>query len=85
MASNVRQVLTYVESGNADLGVIYMSDAKVAKHIKILAEAHPKWHKPIVYPGAMIKESTHSKEAQAFLSYLASEEAKKVLLKYGFK
>ncbi|SFJ01951.1 molybdate ABC transporter substrate-binding protein [Thermoflavimicrobium dichotomicum] len=85
MGSDVRQVLAFVESGNAEMGIVYASDAQTAKNVKVLATAKPEWHKPIVYPGAIIAHSAHQKEAQTFLSYLNSEAGKQVLKKYGFK
>lgn len=84
LGSDVRQVLTYVESGNADAGVVYSSDAVVAKNVKVLATAKPEWHKPIVYPGAVVAASKHQEEAKAFLAYLTSDKGKEVLKKYGF-
>ncbi len=85
LGSDVRQVLTHVEMGNADLGVVYSSDAKISDKVKILATANTEWHGPIVYPGAVIAETKSSKEAQVFLAFLTSDEGKEILKKYGFK
>ncbi|MGC5325505.1 molybdate ABC transporter substrate-binding protein [Brevibacillus sp. SYSU BS000544] len=41
--SDVRQVLTYVESGNVDLGVVFTSDALSTDKVKILGIANEKW------------------------------------------
>lgn len=85
MGSDARQVLTYVEMGNVDFGVVYSSDTVLADKVRVLAEADNEWHETISYPGAIINDSLHKKEAQAFLDYLTSEEGKAVLQKYGFK
>ncbi|WP_404319010.1 molybdate ABC transporter substrate-binding protein [Bacillus lumedeiriae] len=85
LGSDVRQVLTYVESGNADAGVVYSSDAMISDKVKVVAAAKPEWHEPIIYPGAVTSNSKHTKEAQAFLTYLTSKEGKEVFTKYGFK
>jgi molybdate transport system substrate-binding protein len=85
MGSDVRQVLTFVESGNAEAGVVYASDAAIAKGVKVLATANANWHQPIVYPGAVIASSAHQKEAKEFLAFLISEKGKEVLKKYGFQ
>lgn len=83
--SDVRQVLTFVESGNADVGMVYASDAAASKNVKVLATAKPEWHKPIVYPGAVVTASQHPEAAKAFLAYLTSEKGKAILQKYGFQ
>ncbi|MBD7983332.1 molybdate ABC transporter substrate-binding protein [Sporosarcina sp. Sa2YVA2] len=85
MGSDVRQVLTHVEMGNADLGVVYSSDAFISDKVKVLAEADPAWHAPIVYPGAVISEAKQPQAAQDFLDFLTSDEGKNVLKEYGFK
>lgn len=85
MGSDVRQVLTHVEMGNADLGVVYSSDASISAKVKVLAESEPAWHTPIVYPGAVVIETKHAKASQVFLDYLTSDEGKKILEEYGFK
>ncbi len=84
LASDVRQVLTYVESGNVDLGVVYTSDALSSDKIKILATAKPEWHNPIVYPGAVISTSKYAAQANVFLDYLTSEKGISILQKHGF-
>jgi molybdate transport system substrate-binding protein len=85
LGKDVRQVLTYVESGNADAGVVYESDAIVSQKVKVLATAKSEWHKPIVYPGAVTTNAENKEEAKMFLDYLTSEKGKEVFKKYGFK
>ncbi len=85
-AQDVRQVLTYVESGNVDAGLVYRSDVIGAgETVKIIAAAPEDSHKPIVYPMAVIKSSKAAEEAAAFAEFLKSEEAAKVFEKYGFQ
>lgn len=85
LGSDVRQVLTYVEMGNADYGVVYSSDAFISDHVKVLAESDPEWHAPIVYPGAVVEASKHQEAAQDFLDFLTSDSGKEALQKFGFK
>lgn len=82
--SDVRQVLTYVESGNVDLGVVYTSDALSSDKITILGIAKSEWHQPIIYPGAVLSTSKHQAQADVFLDYLNSEKGISVLQKHGF-
>ncbi|RAP25740.1 hypothetical protein C2W64_02355 [Brevibacillus laterosporus] len=83
-AKDVRQVLTYVESGNAELGVVYKSDALTSDKIKILATANQEWHSPIVYPAALVKATKQQKEAQEFLTFLTTDFSKSAFENYGF-
>lgn len=85
LGSDVRQVLTFVESGNAEVGIVYSSDAAASKNVKVLATAKPEWHKPIVYPGAVVSASKNPDAAKAFLAYLTSDKGKAILQKYGFQ
>ncbi|WOV89009.1 molybdate ABC transporter substrate-binding protein [Sporosarcina oncorhynchi] len=85
MGSDVRQVLTHVEMGNADLGVVYSSDAFISDKVKVLAESDPAWHAQIVYPGAIVKNTNHQQAAQDFLDFLISEKGQTVFEEYGFK
>lgn len=85
MGSDVRQVLTHVVMGNADYGIVYASDAFISDKVIVVAEAELTAHSPIIYPGAVVKESDYQEEAQDFLDYVASEKGRAVLQKYGFQ
>ncbi|WP_330948788.1 molybdate ABC transporter substrate-binding protein [Virgibacillus sp. MG-45] len=85
LAKDVRQVLTYVETGNTDIGFVYESDALVSDKIKVLAAAKAGMHDPIIYPGAVVADTKHEKEAKKFLTFLESDEAQKILNNYGFR
>jgi len=83
-ANNVRQVLAAVESGNADAGMVYITDAKISSKVKVVVIADESYHSPIVYPMAVLKSSKNIDAAKALVQYLSSSEAKEVLRKYGF-
>ncbi|MES1041166.1 molybdate ABC transporter substrate-binding protein [Peribacillus simplex] len=83
-AKDVRQVLTYVETGNVDAGLVYKTDALSSEKVEIVAVADKEVHDPIIYPVGVIKESSHPKEAQLFYEYLQNKDSKKVFEKYGF-
>lgn len=84
-AKDVRQVLTYVETGNVDAGIVYKTDAVVSSKVQAAATADDESHTPIVYPAGVILKSAHPAEAKLFYQYLQSAEAAKVFEKYGFK
>ncbi|WP_071190462.1 molybdate ABC transporter substrate-binding protein [Trichormus sp. NMC-1] len=83
-ANNVRQVLASVESGNADAGLVYKTDAKISNKVKVVVAADEKYHSPIIYPLAVVKRSKNVNAAKEFAQFLFSDEAKIVLKKYGF-
>jgi molybdate transport system substrate-binding protein len=84
LAKDVRQVLTYVETGNADAGIVYATDAKITSKVSVVATAPEDSHSPVLYPGAVIKNSANPMAAKQFLEFLASAKAKAVFQKYGF-
>ena len=83
-AKDVRTVLTYVDTGNVDAGLVYKTDAAVSKKVKILATAPDGSHAPIIYPAAVLTGTKNQKAAEEFLSYLAGPEGKSVFEKHGF-
>lgn len=82
--SNVRQVLSWVETGEVDAGVVYATDAAVSKGNKVICNAPEGSHKPVIYPMAIIKSTKQLDAAKAFSAYLAGADGKKVFEKYGF-
>jgi molybdate transport system substrate-binding protein len=83
-AKDVREVLTWVETGNVDAGVVYSTDAYTTDKVKIVATAAKGTHDPIVYPAGVVKATKHPVAAKDFVNFLSSEAATKVFEKYGF-
>lgn len=81
---NVRAALAAVESGNADAGIVYKTDAAISKSVKIAFEVPSKEGPDISYPFAVVKGSKNLEAAKKFLDYLKSEPALAVFKKYGF-
>jgi molybdate transport system substrate-binding protein len=84
-ASDVRQVLAYVETGSADAGIVYATDAESSSRVRIAAEAPAGAAPHIVYPAAALKSSAHPADAQNYLRFLQSDAARAVFLRYGFR
>ncbi|MGA8143479.1 MAG: molybdate ABC transporter substrate-binding protein [Candidatus Acidiferrales bacterium] len=84
LAKDVRQVLTYVETGNADAGIVYATDAKGSKKVSIVATAPQGSHSPVIYTAAVIKNSANAADAMKLLEFLAGEKARAVFQKCGF-
>ena len=83
-ANNVRQVLASVETGNAEAGLVYVTDAKISNKVKIIVAADEKYHSAIIYPLAVVKRSKNLAAAKEFSQFLSSDQAKTVFKKYGF-
>ena len=82
-ATNVKEVTSQVSAGSADCGVIYATDAFSAK-MKPVDEATKDMCGQVIYPAAVMKNSRHPQEAQAFLDYLKGQEAMKIFQGVGF-
>jgi len=80
---NVRAALALVERGEAPLGIVYQTDAMVAK-VKVIGTFPDDSHPPIIYPVALTVQGAKSDAAKAYLDYLKSDAAKAVFEKAGF-
>lgn len=84
LAKDVRTVLTYVETGNVEAGIVYKTDAISSTKVKIAASAPEGSHQPIVYPVALLSTTKQQQISQDFLTYLGTPECKVIFEKYGF-
>jgi molybdate transport system substrate-binding protein len=82
MADSVRAALALVARGEAVLGIVYSTDAKVEPGVKIVGTFPAESHPAIIYPVAAT--ATAKPEAKEYLDYLRSQAAKTVLEKYDF-
>ncbi len=83
-ASDVRVALGYVDTGNADVGIVYRTDVRVHEDLEILATIPKDSYPPVVYPGGVVARSPLVDVGARFLQYLRGEEAKKTFREYGF-
>jgi molybdate transport system substrate-binding protein len=81
---NVRAALAAIESGDADVGVVYKTDALISKKVKVAIGVSPAEGPKISYPIAVLKASKTADEARKFEDYLATPEARAVFEKFGF-
>jgi molybdate transport system substrate-binding protein len=82
MTENVRAALALVARGEAVLGIVYSTDAKVEPGVKIVGTFPANSHPAIVYPVAAT--ATAKPEAAGYLAFLRSQAAKAIFEKYGF-
>ncbi|MFB7591020.1 molybdate ABC transporter substrate-binding protein [Streptomyces sp. NPDC056169] len=82
---NVRAVLSKVELGEADAGLVYKTDAASAAD-KVDAVEIPDAQNAIAkYPAAALKDSKNAEAAAAFVAWLSSPEGQKILQDAGFQ
>ena len=85
-AKDVKEVLTWVASGNADVGFVYLSDALSSDSVTIVENINEvNEHSPITYPVSVIKASTKADDAKEFEDFLFTDEVQKIFEKYGYK
>jgi molybdate transport system substrate-binding protein len=82
MAESVRAALALVARGEAVLGIVYETDAKVEPAVKVVGAFPEDSHPPIIYPVAAT--TTAKPETNDYLAFLRSQAAKTIFEKYGF-
>lgn len=82
---NVKDIISKVQLGDADVGIVYKTDINKENKDKIDVIADDEFSKlKVEYPIAVIGVSKHKKAAQAFIDYVTSSKGKKILEDYGF-
>lgn len=84
LAQDVRAALAYVESGSADAGIVYRTDAKTSPELTVAYAIPSEMHSPISYLGVAIRDAANSEAAADFLRFLASDEASEAFRDAGF-
>ena len=86
LESNVKQVVTKVELGEADAGIVYSTDVTpaLASNLATL-EVPPRFNIVAEYPIAVTREARNPQGARAFIDHVLSPEGQAVLHKHGFQ
>lgn len=82
-AENVRAALALVERGAAPYGIVYATDARASRRVRVAGVFPQSSHGPIVYPLARLRSSTHP-EAEGFRRFLLSREGHAIFTRFGF-
>ena len=82
MAENVRAALSLVGRGEAPLGIVYETDAKVEPNVKIVARFPEDSHPPIIYPVALTANA--KPDAVRYIAFMRSGLAKTIFETHGF-
>lgn len=81
---NVRSALAAVESGNADAAIVYRTDARIAKNVRIALHVPASEAPSISYPFAVTRDAGQPAAARAFLAWLQSKAARDIFARHGF-
>lgn len=84
-AEDVRQALAYVETGDADAGLVYLTEAKLSSKVRVVATAPEDSHERIIYPVAVLRSSRNPELAKKFAAFLESAAAQHVFTLEGFE
>jgi molybdate transport system substrate-binding protein len=84
LGSNVKSVMTAVETGDVEAGIVYATDAQSSDKVTVVITADEKLHSPILYPIAVLKSSKSIDASKRYVEFLQSNTAKAVFEKYGF-
>ncbi|QAV27113.1 molybdate ABC transporter substrate-binding protein [Neobacillus thermocopriae] len=79
---NISDTFAYIESGNAEAGIIALSLVKKGEvRFQLIDDA---MHEPIQQAIAVIKKTKHEKQAQEFIQFLNRSAGQQIMKKYGF-
>ena len=82
--ADVKTTLAAVTQGDAQAGIVYVTDVKAAGTTAAGVEIPDDQNTVAVYPIAPIAGTSNAKLANAFISYVLSSAGQKILAKYGF-
>ncbi|MEO5873715.1 MAG: molybdate ABC transporter substrate-binding protein [Streptosporangiaceae bacterium] len=83
--SDARMVLNQVRTGEADAGIVYITDMKSAGAAASSVPVPAAQNVQAAFPAAVVAKSPHEKAAASFVAWLASADATAVFAKYGFQ
>ena len=81
---DARQVLAYVETQNADAGLVYATDARSSDRVHVVAMAPLDSHSQISYPAAVLRQSARADLAREFINFAASPAGRPSFERWGF-
>ncbi len=81
-ADSVRAALTFVDRGEAPLGIVYETDALVDKKVRVIDVFPADSHPPIIYPMALTRVAQPG--SAKFAAFIASPAAAQIFKSYGF-
>ncbi|HDX9634228.1 molybdate ABC transporter substrate-binding protein [Bacillus cereus group sp. MYBK108-2] len=84
LATDVRHVLSLIETKQVEAGLVYKTDALISPQVKIVDTADPSLHTPIIYPMGVLESAQSPTETTEYYNYLQTIQVKEKFEKYGF-
>ena len=81
-ADNVRTALAFVARGEAPLGIVYTTDAKIEPGVRVVDAFPDDTHLPITYPVAVTRDARAG--ATRFVEFLRGPAAQAKFQEFGF-
>jgi molybdate transport system substrate-binding protein len=80
---NVAAVVSQIELGEGDAGIVYVTDAKTSTKVTTIAVPDAA-NVPATYSGVVVKASANAAAAQAFMTWFAGPDGQAILASFGF-
>lgn len=84
LSPDVKTTLAWVESGEADAGFVYMTDAMSSDKVKVAFEVDSEAHSKIEYPAVIIRDSLNPEGAVSLMEFISQDEALDIFRSHGF-
>jgi molybdate transport system substrate-binding protein len=84
LEQNVRGVVTKVTAGEADAGIVYVTDVIAAGDDAAMVEIPADINVLAEYPIATTKDSTNAEAGEAFIDFLTGSDGQVIMAEYGF-
>jgi molybdate transport system substrate-binding protein len=85
LAGTVRQVLAYVETGDVDAGLVFVTDALTSDKVRVVASAPQEINATIAYPAAIIAGSQNAPAAGDYIDFLMGPVGRSIFEVDGFR
>jgi molybdate transport system substrate-binding protein len=82
---SVRAALAAVENGSADAGMVYVTDARASKAVRVTTVVAGRDAPTIVYPACVVSSSKRQDAATAFVTFLQTPAASEIFRQHGFQ
>ena len=85
LGGNVTEVLSWVESGSAEVGLVYSTDATSSSKVTVLEKVNNNLlDTPVIYPVGRVNKTKHQEQANNLIKFLQTKESKDTFKKSGF-